>query len=385
MTNSAARPDTDAIDWTLTTWEGARREQLRRWSALTLEEVVRAQEEMQALADRLSQSGASSSAANEGAVASAASRAAHPLPAYSEELGRLSLGELSALLIANEDRVPRSVIDECARRGNAMIDHIGTLLRDDDFWGDDVSRGQWWLRLHAVMILGLVPGERAGGLLVAFMRRIGEVDDESLQDWLAGYWPALFRNKSDTVVPELRALCEDRAFDWYIRTAALDAAVSMAQLRGEEALADALAWCARMAADESEDWDMRLYAGNTLLDFPRAVYRPLLDDLAARQTWPDAFFMKDEVEQAYSAMEDTPQWERFRDPWEFYTPSAIETRQQRWEKEDSRENKEESEDEDLFPEEPMTPYMRETPKVGRNDPCPCGSGKKYKKCCLPAE
>jgi preprotein translocase subunit SecA len=26
-------------------------------------------------------------------------------------------------------------------------------------------------------------------------------------------------------------------------------------------------------------------------------------------------------------------------------------------------------------------YKRETPKVGRNDPCPCGSGKKYKKCC----
>ena len=24
---------------------------------------------------------------------------------------------------------------------------------------------------------------------------------------------------------------------------------------------------------------------------------------------------------------------------------------------------------------------RESPKVGRNDPCPCGSGKKYKKCC----
>lgn len=24
---------------------------------------------------------------------------------------------------------------------------------------------------------------------------------------------------------------------------------------------------------------------------------------------------------------------------------------------------------------------REAPKIGRNDPCPCGSGKKYKKCC----
>jgi preprotein translocase subunit SecA len=24
--------------------------------------------------------------------------------------------------------------------------------------------------------------------------------------------------------------------------------------------------------------------------------------------------------------------------------------------------------------------VREAPKVGRNDPCPCGSGQKYKKC-----
>ena len=30
--------------------------------------------------------------------------------------------------------------------------------------------------------------------------------------------------------------------------------------------------------------------------------------------------------------------------------------------------------------EPITPYVREAPKVGRNDPCPCGSGKKYKQC-----
>ena len=27
------------------------------------------------------------------------------------------------------------------------------------------------------------------------------------------------------------------------------------------------------------------------------------------------------------------------------------------------------------------PFVREQPKTGRNDPCPCGSGKKYKKCC----
>lgn len=26
--------------------------------------------------------------------------------------------------------------------------------------------------------------------------------------------------------------------------------------------------------------------------------------------------------------------------------------------------------------------VREYPKIRRNDPCPCGSGKKYKNCCL---
>jgi preprotein translocase subunit SecA len=29
---------------------------------------------------------------------------------------------------------------------------------------------------------------------------------------------------------------------------------------------------------------------------------------------------------------------------------------------------------------PTVTIRREMPKVGRNDPCPCGSGKKYKQC-----
>ena len=30
---------------------------------------------------------------------------------------------------------------------------------------------------------------------------------------------------------------------------------------------------------------------------------------------------------------------------------------------------------------PLVPFVRDSPKVGRNDPCPCGSGMKFKKCC----
>ncbi len=39
------------------------------------------------------------------------------------------------------------------------------------------------------------------------------------------------------------------------------------------------------------------------------------------------------------------------------------------------------------PEDARKPetFRREQPKVGRNDPCPCGSGKKYKNCCMNKE
>lgn len=33
------------------------------------------------------------------------------------------------------------------------------------------------------------------------------------------------------------------------------------------------------------------------------------------------------------------------------------------------------------PDKTLPPITRDRPKIGRNDPCPCGSGKKYKHCC----
>lgn len=49
----------EEIDWNLATWEGSRREQIRRWSELSLEEILNAQEEMANLIDELHGPGAS--------------------------------------------------------------------------------------------------------------------------------------------------------------------------------------------------------------------------------------------------------------------------------------------------------------------------------------
>ncbi|HKK09281.1 MAG TPA: SEC-C metal-binding domain-containing protein [Bacteroidales bacterium] len=41
---------------------------------------------------------------------------------------------------------------------------------------------------------------------------------------------------------------------------------------------------------------------------------------------------------------------------------------------ESKNNQNDVDDSDQAP-------IRRPPKIGRNEPCPCGSGKKYKKCC----
>ena len=43
----------DKADWNLTTWEGSRRETLRRWAKLPLENIIAALEEMQTLNEAL--------------------------------------------------------------------------------------------------------------------------------------------------------------------------------------------------------------------------------------------------------------------------------------------------------------------------------------------
>jgi len=58
--------------------------------------------------------------------------------------------------------------------------------------------------------------------------------------------------------------------------------------------------------------------------------------------------------------------------------------EERYQKQQERKKREKaivSEDDAPIPDAPVEQVHKEKGNVGRNDPCPCGSGKKYKKCC----
>jgi hypothetical protein len=304
------------------------------------------------------------------------------LPTFSAEaLANASIEELSRWLVRSEDRVPRNLIDECARRGDEMAAHLGELLGKDYYWGEDQSAGEWWLLHHAVMILGLVPTERAGELLVGFMRRIDEARDENLHDWLAGYWPAFFRNKPEPVVSLLRSLAQNRQSDPFVRYEAANAVIACAARPGSTwPLESALDWAAAIAFARNEDRDLRALLGNTLLGFARVEHRLGLESLADVETAMGPVFTREDITRVYAIRGEAPDWERFADPWKFYSVEEIVQRQLDRAEEVLREERE-ALAQDGYEGFGET-YVRPGPKIGRNEPCPCGSGKKYKKCCM---
>ncbi len=89
--------------------------------------------------------------------------------------------------------------------------------------------------------------------------------------------------------------------------------------------------------------EKRLHTGD-VKDFDLEPYR-LIDDTIAEMSWWDCFNEKAAEEEL---------WDEDRDDFVLPLPSNR--------------------------VDPL-PVQRSGPKVGRNAPCPCGSGKKYKKCC----
>jgi hypothetical protein len=314
------------------------------------------------------------------------------IPEYSARyLGSLSPDALVRLLEADEDRVLRNVIETCAGHADAMVHALRPLA--DRPSHEDATEGEWWLRIHACMIAGLIPSAAAGELLWALLLQIDE--DEDLDEWISGRWPALFANKPDSLIARARAIAESGELQWPTRWQAMEIALARAQIHGEAALSETLEWIARIAGDEARDWSVRGAAAHHLMSFPREAHRPLLLRLAKEQVKLEfRDFDERDVHKVYRAGEDTPQWlePAFADPWSLYDPAEIRERLERraseeqeadpFDGEPSGDALTDEEADDIFGELESAPLVRTGPKIGRNEPCPCGSGKKYKKCCL---
>lgn len=296
------------------------------------------------------------------------------------ELSAMDEAALMAIVTSSDDVLTFDVVLECASRGEAMVPLLRQHLEDDARWGDGVDESDWWGLLHAILILGLIPGEASAESLLDAFRRVTVDGDNDLSDWLSSCWPALCRNKTDFTTVSLQHIAEDRSLRWYPRCQAIDCVLAAAAKQGDPALEKAIDWLAAMSGDAANDTEFRIIAGHGLFDFPRERHRAVMETLVDLQdpgSLVDKAYTREDIQHSFD-VGDSPEWHSFDNPWQFYDPDEIERRGLR----ESRDL--ETAHWDSVDYGSVQPYLRHEPKIGRNDPCPCGSGKKYKKCCLNA-
>ncbi|MFZ5863155.1 MAG: YecA family protein [Nitrospirota bacterium] len=304
-----------------------------------------------------------------------------PNPNYTE----LTDDALLALLSTEEDRVPRAAVDEIIARGPRMVHPLTWLAMDPSNW--QAEGPAWWAPIHATYLLSAIGGEDAFmGLLVA-----ADHAEAADCEWVLTALPAMFGRQGASIRPYLSERVRDRGRDPMSRATMAEclAATTMSDPSGSDDVFEELG---ALFHDETHE-TFKAVLGGVLMDFQREEYRDAVlaharelstgVDTAEADVVP---YTQADVERAFSA-DATPDLRSYTADWlAFYSPDEIAGRQAAWAKEDAEAD---NVDVELGPEEWEPGFVpqviRPHPKIGRNDPCRCGSGRKYKKCCLEAD
>ncbi len=278
--------------------------------------------------------------------------------------------------LAAAQGLPRAEIEEYRRNRDELNPIFVDILRRAGDDGADLDLAEWGSLFWLVHLLG-ESGERAAFLpLVALLRQDPDWAEEQLDDAITVTLPGLLISTFDGNREALEGLIEDQEVGEFVRAAGLDAwAYCVAAGRIDRAHARTyLRQCADFRLEPREGcfvWTTWLCALAYLgfSDLSDAAKRACEDGWVDKQGMDYADF---EEMLALGAS--------IGDPLAFLEKETIRPFTdtlavfEKW----SFGRDEEDVFEDLSRPQPVVnPYRH----VGRNDPCPCGSGKKFKKCC----
>lgn len=293
---------------------------------------------------------------------------------------------LLELLVTEADRLPRAAVDEFLARAPRIIAPLTALVSARESWQQEIPA--WWSPIHATYLLGAIGHPSVIPALILAMEHAEAQDC----DWITDEIPSILGRLGAQTRPPLITLLNDRSRSPYLRATAMEAlaATTLADPVDADSIFGLIVAC---LDDPAEDEYLCDIVGNLLLDFRRSEHKDTLLAFAREQErkrrpdplFPLAFSETDVVE---AFAKPSPTLRHYTRNWlDFYSASAIAQRQARWQEEDRLQTEQDDPekdplDHDLLDLLPVEPIVRSGPKIGRNDPCPCGSGKKYKKCCL---
>jgi uncharacterized protein len=284
--------------------------------------------------------------------------------------------------VATERKLPDFAVGMCTLRIEEAAPKLrAVLLRAAD--GRELSDDESLLLFRGLHILGGARDRETCRPLLRLLRRPFDEVDNLLGDAVTESLAKIVTGVFDDDIDALFALIIDGSIDGFIREALFGAATF-------------LAWERRIARDRFREFLVRFYEERPAEngDQAWAGWRQAISLLALRDLMPlvDGAFREDRMPEEWIDRpqfdEDLAESERAPDDIDRLTQNRlgyiedvlVSLAWTRGSEDVFDDDDEEAPGSDLaYPNEPVRNPWRH---VGRNDPCPCGSGKKAKKCCL---
>jgi len=298
----------------------------------------------------------------------------------------MEIRELLACLDQHRGSFPERLVAEAVARREEVIPALLETLEAIDSnpapWLADQGR---MVHIHAMYLVALFRETRAYPLLVRIFSRPGEFPFDLAGDVVTQDLDRILASVSGGDISGMAALIENEQANEYVRSAALRGMVSLVatdQRTRDDVIAYLLQLFQKLDRNPGAHWDglanvcADLWPQETFKEL-RSAYEDGLVDTASID-WQD---IEDALKMGKQAAMQRAQ---YREPLITDMAKAM-----GWMQCFHNAN---SDDETLgelggdlmvlpSSEWGSMPIRRTVPKVGRNEPCPCGSGKKFKKCC----
>jgi hypothetical protein len=298
----------------------------------------------------------------------------------------MEIRELLACLDQHRGSFPEHFVAEAVARREEVIpillETLEAIDSDPEPWLADQGR---MVHIHAMYLLALFRETRAYPLLVRIFSRPGEFPFDLAGDVVTQDLGRILASVSGGDISGMAALIENEQANEYVQSVAMDGMVSLVttgQRSRDEIMAYFLQLFQKLERNPGAHWDglanvcADLWPQETFEELRRAYEDGLVD--TGSIDWQD---LEDALEMGQQA---AIQRARYREPLITDLGKAMGW-MQCFQNADSDDEPLGELDGDLM-ESPSSewataPIRRTAPKIGRNESCPCGSGKKFKKCC----
>ena len=312
----------------------------------------------------------------------------------------MDVEEILAQLERNEGRVPQVALEEAVARREEIVPRLLSVLedvaRDPQPYAADGDRT---IHIYAIYLLAQFRETRAYPLLVKIFSAPGDLTEDLAGDVVTDDLSSILASVSGGDPSGIMALVENEQANEWVRGAALDGLVTLVMCgmrTREEVMTYFASLFRKLDRKPSAVWDGLAVACADLCpieveaELRQAYEDELIDPWCIRWSEVTEAIKKgkdaclDEVRGRYqlitSAVDELKGWVCFDEDEDEGEPDELD------DVDDEPGYLDDETDgfssfpgrgEDFVP----APYRRPEPKIGRNEPCPCGSGKKYKKCC----